>query len=133
MHAIVCVDSRGGLSFMGRRQSMDIALVSDILKSVTSKLFMNPYSKSQFSEGDIIAREDFLSAAGEDDYCFLEIDDITPHLKKVKTITIYCWNRAYPFDKSLPLDELKPDWQLVSASEFKGSSHERITKEVYKL
>ncbi len=133
MHLIVCVDSRGGMSFCGKRQSKDSLLRADILKTVV-RLYMNAYSARQFEEqtDKIIARDDFLLSAGEDDYCFCETDDIKDAISRAKTVTLYCWNRAYPYDKAFPVADYKSRWKLLSTEEFCGSSHEKITKEVYK-
>ncbi len=134
MHLIVCVDSRGGMSFFGKRQSKDSALRADILKSV-GKVYMNAYSARQFEEESdkIIVREDYLLAAGEEDYCFAELDDITEALCSAKTVTIYCFNRSYPFDKAFPVADYKKRWKCISSEEFCGSSHKKITKEIYQL
>ncbi len=133
MHLILCVDSRGGLSFCGKRQSADSILRVDALNTSNGRLFMNAYSAAQFGQDDKIkVDENYLSAAGKGDYCFCETDDFMPFMDKCETVTVYCWNRSYPFTESMP-NNYKSSWQLLSSTEFSGSSHEKITKEVYKL
>lgn len=129
MHIIACLDDRGGMSFGGRRQSMDRAVRRDILDILQGKsLRMLPYSAQQFTQGNILAEEDFLDRAQPGDSCFVENVDITPYLKNVSQITLYRWNRQYPADLYFPA--LK-DWKCVQRLEFSGYSHETITREVY--
>ena len=42
---------------------------------------------------------------------------------------VFKWNRVYPKDFEFELDLSK--WKLAESSEFKGSSHDNITMEVY--
>ncbi len=46
-------------------------------------------------------------------------------------LVLYRWNRRYPADVYLDIRPEPPGWRLVSREEFSGSSHPRITKEVY--
>lgn len=135
MIPIVCVDDRGGVLFNRRRQSQDALLRADALAMAAgSRLWMNAYTRSQFREDAELAvvEEDFLEKAGPGDYCFVEGLPLSPHLEQIEAVVLYRWNRAYPFDTVLDLALEVPPWQLVSSSEFAGSSHERITKEVYR-
>jgi hypothetical protein len=44
---------------------------------------------------------------------------------------VYRWNRRYPGDVFFDLDVSAAPWRCVETEEFVGSSHEKITKEVY--
>lgn len=134
MHLIVCLDKRGGMSFFGKRQSQDSEIRADILNNV-ERVYMSAYSARQFKEESekIVICEDYLTAAGENDYCFSELEDITEALCSAKTVTVYCFNRDYPFDKAFPVADYKKRWKCLSRNEFAGSSHEKITKEIYQL
>ena len=133
---IVCVDDRGGVLFNRRRQSQDALLRADALAAAAgSRLWMSAYTRSQFREDTgtaLIVDENFLEKAGPGDYCFVEGAALTPHLDRVEAVVLYRWNRCYPFDTSLDLALDRPPWRLASSEEFAGSSHERITKEVYR-
>lgn len=133
MIIIACIDDNNGMMFNHRRQSQDRVLRADLLALAAGKpLRMNAYSHKQFAgvaEGGLLIDEDFLSLAQEGDFCFVE--DISPlsHLSHIEQIILYRWNRVYPADLyfDLPVDT----WTLVQTQEFPGSSHEKITKEVY--
>ena len=128
MHLIACIDSRGGMSFCGKRQSMDSVLRADIINTTEGPIFMSEYSARQFENEERIAVSD---AAPEDGIYFIENIDATPLLENAEKITLYCWNRAYPFDNSFPLSSLENGWSLAESVEFVGSSHDKITKEVW--
>ena len=71
-----------------------------------------------------------LTAAGEDDFCFLE--DISPaaHRGRIGSIVIYRWNRHYPSDLRIEGD-LLDGWAAVERMDFEGNSHEKITREIF--
>lgn len=133
MHLIVCVDDDLGMLFNNRRQSQDRELRKRIL-AVTSgkKLWMNHYSQKQFEKEDtanVNYDDNFLSEAVSGEYCFVETEDVSHYEPWVETITLYKWNRRYPSDLQFSIDLSK--WKLQSTTDFPGSSHEKITEEVY--
>ena len=133
MNIIVCLDDRNGMLFNHRRQSMDKEVRKRILTITENKtLWMNDYSAKQFAEQveSITVAEDFLSRAGQDDYCFVENDPINAYIDKVQSIIVYRWNRTYPADTFFPKDCLS---EKISTVDFSGNSHDRITEEVYRL
>ena len=133
MTIIVAIDDQNGMMFNNRRQSQDSILRKRILSvSKGHTLWMNEYSAKQFaSENDssIIVDNDFLKKAKSEDYCFVENTDVLPYLERVDSIVIYKWNRVYPGDVffTVPMTE----WTMKSTSNFVGSSHEKITEEMY--
>lgn len=131
MRLVVCVDDRGGMSFGGRRQSQDRVLRARIVESAKGRrLWMNAYSAKQFSEFDgLFVDESFLRRAEEEDVCFQELGDVD--LRGVSRLTVYRWNRHYPSDKTFPCDPEACGFRRVSTVEFAGSSHEKITEDVY--
>ncbi len=133
MILIVCVDDNMGMLFNERRQSQDSALRSRIIEiTANSKLWMNHYSMEQF-EKDIQPNmnfdDNFLNEAVEGEYCFVENEDVTKYEPYIDKVIVYKWNRRYPSDLQFDIDLSK--WQMISSFEFAGSSHERITEEVY--
>lgn len=132
MILIVCIDDRNGMAFNHRRQSRDRVL-ADRIASLTmgKKLWIEPYSQKLFSGGNAVVSDDYLTAAGTDDYCFVERDDVTPYEDKIRKIIVFRWNRVYPSDLRFGIDLTA--WQLVYFEEFPGSSHEKITMEVYEV
>lgn len=81
---------------------------------------------------EIVLSEEILSLAGDEDICFIEDTAITGFEEQIREVILYKWNRRYPADRYFTLDLSDETWELLRTEEFKGSSHERITKEVYK-
>lgn len=131
MNAILCIDDNNGMLFNGRRQSQDKILRGYVLNMISkNRLWMNSYTKKQFSDDDrIIVDENFLENIHDTDYCFIENTDIFPYLKNVQELILFKWNRAYPADTFFTIN--MDEWTLIETEEFTGSSHERITKEIY--
>lgn len=130
MKIIVCVDKSNGMLFNSRRQSQDEELRKRIIEiSKNSKLLMNDYSAKQFeNKNNIFISENFLNEAKTGDYCFIENNEIPT--EKIEEIIIYKWNRKYPADTYFEID-LKKGFKKISSTDFSGSSHEKITEEIY--
>lgn len=45
-------------------------------------------------------------------------------------LVLYRWNRSYPGDVTFPWP--LTGWKLVETADFPGTSHEKITEEVYR-
>ena len=135
MKIIVCLDDKGGLLFNNRRQSRDRALIADVIDMTHgSRLCIDPYSMILFeeSEADILCDETFLDIADKSDYCFVENRSLAPYSAKIDEIVIYHWNRKYPTDMFFDIDLQKEGFKPISTDEFKGYSHDKITKEIFK-
>ena len=132
MRLIVCLDDRDGMTFLGRRQSQDALLRQDMLAYVDGHgLWMNSYSVAQFGNDCNISVSEQPGEHAEGGYCFVENLPGSAFLP-AEELVIYRWNRHYPSDKKFPLAQALEGMQLVSTVEFAGSSHETITREVYK-
>lgn len=132
MRLIVCLDDRDGMTFLGRRQSQDALLRQDMLAYVDGYgLWMNSYSAAQFGNDCNISISEQPGEHAEGGYCFVENLPASAFLP-AEELVIYRWNRHYPSDKKFPLAQALEGMQLVSTVEFAGSSHESITREVYK-
>lgn len=132
MKVIICLDDSNGYAFNQRRQSQDRIQREKMLEKIKGcVLYMSPYSAHLF-EGveNIVVSENYLDEAGENDYCFVELEDLSSYVTQMNEIIIYRWNRAYPHDRYFPLD--LTSYQLIQTAEFAGSSHEKITEEIYK-
>lgn len=135
MKVIVCVDDNNGMMFNNRRQSRDRILIEDVVKNVVGgNLLMAPYSEPLFKDSnmDICLSESLLDEANPEDYCFIENISLLPYSDRIDELIIYRWNRTYPADMHLDIDPAVLSMKLVSTTEFAGSSHEKITKELYK-
>lgn len=134
MIIFVCVDNRSGMLFNSRRQSSDRYVITDIVKEVGgADLYLSPYSKSLFSNQELSLKvsEDFLGQAGAGDYCFVEKNNILPYKDSLESLIIYRWNRDYPGDFYLDLNPEKFSSKSHTSIDFKGYSHDIITKEVF--
>ena len=133
MKLILCVDDKGGLAFNHRRQSRDRVLNEHILMHCgMHRLWISPYTAKLFGADTAVRlciAEDCLERAEEDDYCFAEVYNPAPYLNKVQQVILYHWNRVYPADRYFTLPET--GWTKQSETEFAGSSHEKITEEVF--
>ena len=96
-----------------------------------STLYMSPYSAKQFNdECNISASEDYLNIVGKDDFCFCESCDFDA--SKITELYLFKWNRLYPADVVFNINPKDIGLKLVSKEDFEGSSHKKITLEVYK-
>ena len=134
MIVAVCLDVSGGMMFHGRRQSRDRA-VADRLTQICAgkKLWMNLYSKGLYGSlcgMEIAADPAYLERAKAGEYCLVESDRLAPYLEKIEKLIVFWWNRKYPSDVWLDLD--LAEWEIIERREFCGSSHDKITEEVYR-
>ena len=135
MVAIVCLDDRNGMEFHHRRQSRDSRLREWVLGMAKGRrLWMSPYSARQFAEEEresICVSDGFLEEAGEGDYAFVESCPLAPYEGKVEKLVVFRWNRLYPSDRYFDLNLAGGQWHRTETKDFSGTSHERITMEVY--
>ncbi len=124
----VCVDNAFGMMFGKRRQSKDAALRERLLMLSGGRLRMSAYSAKQF-EGTVCSGEDYLSAAGDGDWCFVENGDYEAYADRIEQIVLFRWNRDYPADLHF---RFPGQWELISSEDFPGKSHDKITQEVYR-
>ena len=128
MIVAVCVDEGFGMAFHGRRQSKDAALRQRLLELSGGRLRMSAYSAKQF-EGAVYSGEDYLSGASDGDWCFVENGEYEAFAERIEQLVVFHWNRAYPADLHF---RFPGQWQLVSQEDFPGTSHDKITQEVYR-
>ncbi|MGI5977260.1 MAG: ribonuclease Z [Candidatus Limivicinus sp.] len=133
MKVIVCLDDNYGMLFNHRRQSRDINVrryIADMCKGKV--LWMTPYSARLFGgEMDYNISEDCLLEAAAGEYCFIENKSLLPFEDYIEEITIFKWNRIYPADMKFDIPLEEHGWKCISADEFAGNSHEKISVEVY--
>ena len=133
MIIVLCVDDKMGMTFLGRRLSKDRALRARLNELCGgASLRMNSYSKGQFEEDfSVLVSENFIEEAKKGDFCFVENRDISLFEEKIEKVALYKWNRHYPSDVkfAFPLEE--KGFVLKRVYEFVGSSHEKITEEIW--
>lgn len=77
-------------------------------------------------------KKKFLVEANRGAYCFVEAALLLPFADAVDSVTLYKWNRTYPGDFYFDLPVGEAPWHLAESCDFVGSSHDKITEEVYK-
>ena len=133
MHLIVCLDENGGMTFNNRRQSKDKKIIEDVMKLTENhRLFVSEYTYKLFEGENVVVDNDLLKNAKEDDFCFVEKEDVFEAIDKIKDVVIYNFNRSYPSDKKFPKTAVLNGKTLVETTDFTGTSHEKITREIYK-
>jgi len=133
MKIIVCCEKSNGMMFNNRRVSRDKVVSERIVELTKSnKLWMDSYSYTLFEKlnaSNINLAENTLAEAADNEYCFVEKQEMLPYEKWISEIIVFRWERDYPFDKELEVD--LSAWKLKLSEEFIGNSHEKITMEVY--
>lgn len=131
MKIIVCIDKKQGMMFNNRRQSQDSAVREKVHSfAESSTVWMSNYSFRQFTDGgNFSVDDDYLNKAGNDDYCFIE--DGEYDINRCDTIIVYKWNRQYQADKFFDFDFKSSIFKRISKLDFVGSSHEKITEEIF--
>lgn len=116
------------MRFNNRRQSRDREIIKDIYQTLLdAPLYIHPESESLFKEypGEIVSDKDFVNNASM--FCFVEKSDFD--IENIDEIIIYRFDKIYPADEYFPIQ--LNEYVLMEETEFKGYSHDLITKEVY--
>ena len=127
MTLYICLDDRNGLKFNKRRQSRDAALLEDIRSQIAGNLRIEPFSEKLIQEAEIPY---VLSPEAAEDY-FAEDVPSEELLNQTERLVIYRWNRHYPADVRWDPDLDALGFLLRETADFPGTSHEKITREVY--
>ncbi len=94
-----------------------------------ARLLVSEYTAKQFGSG-VTVDDNYISSAKDEDYCFVEDKDYD--LSKADEVILFLWNRDYPADKFLEFEPKSMGFKRVQKTDFEGSSHKKITMEVYK-
>lgn len=152
MYLIICIDDKGGMMFNRRRQTKDRTVTEDIaILCQNGRLYLSPYSallwegenltedvvddgeekEQEKADGapEYIVTENPLERAGASDYCFVETGIPVEYIKEIERLICYRWNRKYPADVFCGIDF--DGWELDSQKEWKGYSHDKITRDIY--
>ena len=130
----VVLDDNEGMLLFGKRQSKDRVMIAEFVNSVGAEnICVSPFSKRLFEAYKGVKYADFpISECKDGGACFIENEPLAPHTDVIGTLIIYRWNRLYHSDVKFDIKPLECGFKLESVSEFVGSSHDKITKEVYR-
>lgn len=131
MNIALCISKSGGMLFNNRRVSQDRILRQKLLELAgEGKLWINDFSADQFEADDrLCVSEEFLTAASDADLCFVENVEIP--MERVDRVYLFHWNRDYPADVYFDHDLKALGFRKVKTAHFEGSSHKKITLEIY--
>ena len=124
----VALDDAGGMTFCGKRQSRDRVMLSEMFATFGTPIYVAPYSVSILTSfaGKYVAADNPAFSAPSGGVVFLERGSVKAIIDDVETLVIYRWNRKYPSDGKIDID--LSEWRVERATEFVGSSHDKITK-----
>ena len=128
MTIIFCIDESGGVAFNRRRQSRDSAVAADAI-ALVGTLKISEYSAPLFAGNSVETCDPLSETEGA---VFLERTDAAPLLDRADTLVIYNWNRRYPADVRFTADPAACGFELCEETEFPGTSHEKITRQVWR-
>ena len=131
MNIALCISKSGGMLFNDRRLSQDRILRQKLLELVgDGRLWINDFSADQFEADDRLQiSEDFLTAASDADICFVENVEIP--MERAEQVYLFRWNRDYPADVYFQHDLKALGFRKVKTEHFAGSSHKKITLEIF--
>ena len=130
----ITVDDKMGIAFNKRRQSRDKKLIEDLCKKTDGIIYVSSYSAPLFEEyaDRICVIDDPMASCPDGGTCFIEMEHLSDHLDDISELIVYHWNRHYPSDKKLDIDITERGYKMIAKYEFVGSSHDKITKGIYK-
>jgi hypothetical protein len=126
MTIILCLDDKNGISFNNRRQSRDKILIENVIKH--DNIYIRDYYTNLFSKYEVNVIDN-ISALPADAVYFHEITDPADMIDQFDTIIIYRWNRHYP--SNVQFDFKMDLYKKIFEEDFIGSSHDKITKEIW--
>lgn len=132
MKLVVCLDKNNGISFFHKRQSQDEFQRKNLLELIgKTKLYLSEYSYDLYKDFEFNFKIIDENTEIVDDSVFLyEGDFLDKFLPSVDEIIVYFWNRDYPFDETFE-EFLNYGWKEIEIIEFKGKSHEKITRKIF--
>ena len=129
---IACVDDAMGMTFNGKRQCKDRVMRERLLSRLDGvRLWMSEYSARLYGEAEGVCAHASYARRAKNGEAMLAEDSV-PSLRGVDTVILYKWNERYLADTFFPYDLGREGFVLAETADFVGSSHERITEEIYK-
>ena len=88
----------------------------------------------QLQQDAVRLTKNIFSGVPEDEDCFFFAELAFPYGRAagMDTLVIYRWNRTYPFDTRMEFVPSENGFALEETLDFEGSSHPKITREIWK-
>jgi hypothetical protein len=133
MEIIVCLDNNKGMLFNNRRQSRDSKVFEDISTYLRGELLIDKFSEKLISSTNLPYKnfENIVTDCNTHSILFIENRSVKEIISQIDRVIVYWWNRDYPSDFCFDIDLIQEGFRSVSVIEFAGSSHEKITKEIF--
>ena len=133
MTVIFCLDENKGMLFNNRRLSRDAMVFEDIKTYLTGTLKINSFSEKLVAASGINYEifKNFVTNSDLESFYYIENISVKENLNKIDRIIVYWWNRKYPSDTKLDFDPIERGFKSTSIVDFKGKSHEKITREIF--
>ena len=125
---VVCLDDKGGMTFLGKRQSRDRVLIGELIESTNDLIYISEFSLPLFKDYTTRCKvvENPLTDAPDGAVSFIENLPLLPVIDEVEEIMLYKWNRVYPADRKTDIPFNR--YYVVRETSFVGSSHDKISK-----
>ena len=132
MKLVVCLDENNGIRFFCKREGQDELQRKNLFELIgNAKLFLTKYSYDLYKDFEFnFEIIDENTEIVEDSVFLYEGEFLERFLPYVDEIIVYFWNRDYPFDETFE-EFLNDDWKAREIFEFKGKSHEKITRKIF--
>lgn len=129
MTVFVATDDNFGTLFNSRRVSRDSEVIKRIME-MANKISVSEYSAPLFADYDgvIVSNDPF---SGKCENVFVEKEKLLPHISEIEKIVLFKWGKVYPSDTFLDVIPDERSRTLVKREEFSGSSHDKITMEIW--
>lgn len=133
MTVIFCLDENKGMLFNNRRLSRDAMVFEDIKTYLTGTLKINSFSEKLVAVSGVNYElfKNFVTNPDSESFYYIENISVKENLDKIDRIIVYWWNRKYPSDVKLDFDPFERGFKSTSIVDFKGRSHEKITREIF--
>ena len=118
---------------MGHNEIAQNAASPETERAAGRPVWMSEYSARQFADcpaNNIRVSDRCADRAGTGELWFVEDGRELIGARGAEELVLCRWNRSYPGDVTFPWP--LTGWTLTETADFPGTSHEKITEEVYR-
>lgn len=131
MKIIACVDNRLGMMFNHRRVSFDRYIVDDLQDLLDREpIIVNADLACKINKKLSVQISNTITI-DTDKYQWIENFNLSNYQYEITDLILYYFNRDYPYDIELGIDLSL--YEIHNRKDFKGYSHDKITRIIYRL